>query len=573
MTLARRGSDVSLPGEYQGPAASLAGHAQEKVALVDTDFFNYGMGCVVVFNVVMVGLETEYNDDTVLIFDVVSNGFILVYVIELLMRGLSHGIKALRDPFVCIDAIVILLTFLGRVISSKAITRALPPFRMLRMLNLLRKSKYFRLDKELRSITNSSVKMLKTLFWVSLFLIMCLWIMAIFAHIVIGQSAKWNGTTDPTKEWPPFESFDSQEYFGTQWRSFFTLFQIVTLAQWSPHVARPVIKVYPLLFLFFWLFLFITTYGLLITIVSNLVQESLQTAKVSAQAAKDNAREIRRRSGLKIRDILREVDTDGSGELSEKELEAALVGSRLRSTLLDLGVPVLDAESLIRLLDKTGDGQVSFEELVEGAVRMDEELKPSDYAMLGFWMKSLLNRTQHLEERLEILCSQISFIRARVTGSFAALKHLATSAKDSQLRNRALHVIRTQGLQLPPELEKPKPKPKGLAYSKAPREEFEIFTRRFLGDSPDVNAINRLKARRTRSTSPDESSSAEPLRTLALFKNTMPPAPAVEDPRRPTIPEQERWATDRYGLVKIHHENPRLKALKQEIAGTTSTRF
>jgi len=230
---------------------------------------------------------------------------------------------------------------------------------------------------------------------------------------------------------------------------------------------------------------------------------------------------------------------------------------------------VLEPADLIKLLDYSGDGQVSFEEIVEGAVRMDEELKPSDYAMLGFWMKSLLNRTSHLEKRLEILCSQISFIRARVKGSLDALKLLASSAHDSQLRSRAMNILRTQGLQLPPELEKPPPPKLGLQSAKAAKDEFEIFTRRFLGDSPDVKAIKRAQARRNRSTSPDEASTNEPLRTLALFKNTMPPAPSTipPDPRRPTIPEKERWATDRYALVKTHHENPRLKALKREIAG------
>merc|ERR1719263_177616 len=102
------------------------------------------------------------------------------------------------------------------------------------------------------------------------------------------------------------------------------------------------------------------------------------------KALKDARLDKRKAVGLKAVEILAEVDADRSGELSEAEIAYALKETDLPDILADLGMPVLGAGDLVRLLDYSGDGQVSYEELVNGIVRMDDELTGRDYAMLAF---------------------------------------------------------------------------------------------------------------------------------------------------------------------------------------------
>jgi len=458
---------------------------KRSIALVDTDSFAMGMGTVVVCNVICIGFETEFSDqpERAELFGAVNNGFLLCYIIELMMRLMTSGVKAFRDIFTVMDLILVFMAFLERIMASSSLARALPTFRLFRYVRVLRASRYLRHSRELRAICTASVRMMRSLSWVVFFLFFLYWILGTFAHLVIGHSAEWNETLDPSKTFDPFVPLDIQEYFGSVWKSFVTLLQVTTLSQWAPHIARPIVKVYPVTFLFFVIFLMITTYGILVAVVSNLVQDSMLASKANLKAIKDKQREDRKRIGVKARDILAEVDADGSGELDQEELEYALQVTNLEEILRDLGVPVVDAESLVRLLDYSGNGAVSYDELIEGAIKMDEDITKRDYAMMGFWVKNLLLRTSHLEERLAILCDKISLIRKRLGGSFASLRHMIQTAKDSQVRQRAIHILRTSGPALPPTLEKKTVSKVTLARME-PKYELEGFTRRLLGEAP-----------------------------------------------------------------------------------------
>lgn len=526
---------------------------EEQVPLVDSDQFAGAMGCVVMVNVITIGFETEFTE-TAGLFGAVNNGFLLCYIMELILRLLTHGLKALRDGFTVMDVIIVFLGFLERIMSSGGVARALPTFRTFRLVSLLLKSRFFHHSFALKGIFTLTKRMFRTLFWVMLILFLVLWVLAVFAHMVIGRSAEWNETLDPSKEFPPFVALDIQEYFGSVWKSFITLLQVTTLSQWAPHIARRIIKVYPLTFAFFVAFVWITTYGLLVAILSNLVQEAMISNKENSKAIRDMEKAERRQIGLRVRDILGDIDVDGSGQLDASEIAWALKVTNLEDVLHELGVPVTDAESLVCLLDYSGDGYVSYDELVEGIVAMDEHTTTRDFVMMGFWVKNLLNRTNHLEERLTKLCNQISFIRKRLSGSFGALNHMIRTAKDTQMRQRALAHLKTSGPGLPPALNRavvvkptlPKTEPKVMLQS---------FASRMLGKPP--------KPKRAGSPGLED----EAPRTTSLFHNTMQPAPPRLAVGRSLAQQEELKWQDKYALPdhfnpRRNNENPNLRALK-----------
>jgi len=558
-----RASTVDLPRDMQDKKQEgedrehqirgVSIHQVTQISLVDSDLFASVMGGIVMINVVFIGFETEFGHRSE-IFGAINNGFLLAYVIELMMRLLTHGLKALRDVFTIMDVVLVFLSFIDRIMASSGMGRALPTFRTFRLSRLLRNSRMFRESRELRAIAVSTQRLLKTLVWVMLFLFFALWIMATFAHMVIGRSAEWNETLDPAKTFDPFVALDIQQYFGTVCKSFVTLLQFVTLSQWAPHVARPVSKVYPITFAFFVMFLFVTTYSLLIAIVSNLVQDSMAASKQNAAAIKDRQRNERRKCGVKARDLLAEVDADGSGQLDEDEIRYALEVTDLADILRDLGVPVSDAPSLVRLLDYSGDGQVSYDELVEGIVKMDEDITKRDYAMMGFWVKNLLNRCIHLEERLGRLCDNVSFIRKRLAGSFDSLNHMIRTSKDTQLRQRSIKILRTSGPALPPSLEK-KIIVKPTLGRRDPKDELVTFTSRFLGEPP--------KPKRAGSPGLEEN------RQIALFHNTMQEAPPHMDIALRRAKRAEMAWADKYAISKDlgigNPESQHLRVLKRTL--------
>jgi voltage-gated sodium channel len=519
------------------------------VAMVDTDTFAWTMASFVSVNVVTIGFETEFsNGPSAGLFGAINNGFLLLYIMEFILRMLTHGLKALRDGFTVMDLILVSLAFLERIMASGGVARALPTFRTFRIVSLLLKNRFFMHSYALKAIVLLCRRMFVTLVWVMLVFVFVLWTLGTFAHLVISKSAEWNETLDPSKTFAPFVPLDIQEYFGSVWKSFFTLLQVTTLSQWAPHVARRIIKVYPITFGFFVAFLFVTTYGLLVAILSNLVQDSMAATQENLAAIRKAQKEKRRQTGMKIRDILADIDEDGSGELDESELAWALENTNLEVVLRELGVPVLDAASLVSLLDYSGDGLVSYEELVAGIVKMDELTTKRDFVMLGFWVKNLLNRTNHLEERLTKLCDQISFIRKRLGGSFGSLNHMIRTAKDTQIRQKAIHMLKTSGPALPPPLERtvivkptlPRTEPKVVIQS---------FASRLLGEPPKPKKAHDNDDRQ-----------------IALFRNTMQPAPPRVAVGRRLAQQAEMKFQDKYAVGKdfrVNPENPNLTGLKR----------
>mmetsp|Transcript_39708 Transcript_39708/g.120243 ORF Transcript_39708/g.120243 Transcript_39708/m.120243 type:complete len:139 (+) Transcript_39708:202-618(+) len=130
--------------------------------------------------------------------------------------------------------------------------------------------------------------------WVVLILFFVLWAAAACTKVVLGESPAWNGSMDPLVEHEPFSSFDNQEYFGSVSRSFLTLLQLMTFAQWAEHVARQVQTVYPVLSIFFGFLSLATSFGLIMGVISNIVQDAIAAARVVEKVEKQVARDVRR---------------------------------------------------------------------------------------------------------------------------------------------------------------------------------------------------------------------------------------------------------------------------------------
>jgi voltage-gated sodium channel len=79
------------------------------------------------------------------------------------------------------------------------------------------------------------------------------------------------------------------EWFGTLGESAYTLFQIMTLESWSMGIARPVMEAFPYAWLFFVVYILISTFTMLnlfIAVVVNAMQRE-QAAESESGVAED----------------------------------------------------------------------------------------------------------------------------------------------------------------------------------------------------------------------------------------------------------------------------------------------
>ncbi|MGR3343379.1 MAG: ion transporter, partial [Paracoccaceae bacterium] len=110
-------------------------------------------------------------------------------------------------------------------------------------------------------------------------------------------------------------------WFGTLGRSFFSLFQIMTLESWSMGIVRPVMEVFPFAWSFFAPFIVITAFSVLNLFIGLLVN-TMQTA------AEDDAES----EFHKLRDLIRTATDIFDAHVLELQNELRL----LRNEIMEL---------------------------------------------------------------------------------------------------------------------------------------------------------------------------------------------------------------------------------------------
>eukprot|EP00442_Polarella_glacialis_P052714 CAMPEP_0115060360 /NCGR_PEP_ID=MMETSP0227-20121206/7422_1 /TAXON_ID=89957 /ORGANISM="Polarella glacialis, Strain CCMP 1383" /LENGTH=600 /DNA_ID=CAMNT_0002445569 /DNA_START=94 /DNA_END=1896 /DNA_ORIENTATION=+ len=439
---AEGGGDFDDEEEDEVDATKFEAVRDKPTPCVDSRPLALFMGAVVVCNSLTIGLELEMDGLAPEVFSAVNNGFLLLYLGELFARLLTHGLRALKDPLTVLDLCLVLMTFLERMASSASMARSLPSIRMLRLLRLVRTFRFMNKSKELLVLLSSGTKAMITLFWVTISVFTINWAAAAATHQIIGKSDAWTGSMDPLVPHDPFAAFNVNEYFGSVTASWLTLFQIMCTSQWANHIGRPIIFVYPWFFVFIYFFIMTTTFGFLMCIVSNIVQDSIEASRAFEKAQAEVEKENRRSAGFRAKKILMMLDTDGNAELDEEEMGRALKHKEFLELLRHLEVPVMDAEGLIRLFDKDNSGKVGFNELVEGITGMGEDIVAKDYTKLALWSGSLMTRTVNLEERLQLIGESVTALKVQLEASFAALNHFIKTRDHTELYYRALKSIR-----------------------------------------------------------------------------------------------------------------------------------
>lgn len=444
----------------------------DEYSAVDGPCFTGCMAFIVLCNLVSVGLETDIQDDSWSILFAYFNGiFLLLYISEIVMRLLIQG----PDTALVFDGVLVITAFVERNFWNSGFGRALPAFRLWRALRLLRDAKSMRNQRELLVLVSGARRSAVSLAWVSIGLSLVLWACAAFAKHAIGNSAAWVGTMDPSVPHEPFEPLRNVEYFGSVSRSFVTLLQVVTLSGWGD-IGRRVVRVYPGLFIFFGAFICFTSFGITKSVISNIVQDCLVAAKDAEKASLELSQENRRQLGNQAMDVLRLADRDGDGELMPKEIDRALEMTNLQELLNELKVPKLDGTAFVRLFDRDGSGTVSMEEMIDGLVALDEEIKPKDYVKLAMWAENLLMRTKNLAGNVEVLSGRVAELRLTLEKAFEAMDYFKHNKDVTGLRHHAITQIRDAPASEIPKLREWKPP----EVPKFPPEDQALVLRQFM---------------------------------------------------------------------------------------------
>ena len=233
---------------------------REKVKkLVESSKFQNFIIWVIVFNAIILGMETSRTLQREIggLLSFLDNLAIAIFTVEIALRIYAHRWPFFKGAWNVFDFTIV-------VISLIPSSGPLAVFRTLRILRVLRLISNV---KSMRNVIESLVKAIPGISSVTLIVTLIFYIFAVIGTKMFGE--------------------DFPQWFGDLGTTMFTLFQVMTLESWSMGIVRPVMELYPNAWLFFSLYILVTTFTMLnlfIAVIVNAMQKEADTSEADRHA-------------------------------------------------------------------------------------------------------------------------------------------------------------------------------------------------------------------------------------------------------------------------------------------------
>ncbi|MDJ0944348.1 MAG: ion transporter [Kiloniellales bacterium] len=233
-------------------------------ALIEAQATQNFIIAVIVINAIVIGLETSPSImarvGALLIFlDVAA---LCIFVVEIAIKLFVYRWSFFRSPWNLFDFVIVGIALVPAS-EGMSVLRALRILRALRLLSMVPK---------MRTVIEALLRAIPGLSSVIGLLLLVFYIFAVMATKLFGAE------------------FDA--WFGTVGRSFFSLFQIMTLESWSMGIVRPVMDVFPYAWVFFVAFILSTTFAVLNLFIAIIVNSMHEAAEQEADAQGANMQPV-----------------------------------------------------------------------------------------------------------------------------------------------------------------------------------------------------------------------------------------------------------------------------------------
>jgi voltage-gated sodium channel len=235
-------------------------HRQRLAEFIESDKVRNVIIAVILFNAVILGLETSpyvmaRAGDLLLTLDQIC---LIIFVVELVVKLYALGPRFFRSGWNVFDFIIV-------GISLAPAAEGLSVLRSLRILRVLRVISF---SPSIRKVVEGFVRALPGMGSVFLLTIIIFYVSSVMATKLFSGAFP--------------------EQFGNLAATALTLFQVMTLEGWADGVVRPVMAVYPYAWIFFIIFILVTTFAvinLLVGLVVNAMQEATGQDEKAAEDA------------------------------------------------------------------------------------------------------------------------------------------------------------------------------------------------------------------------------------------------------------------------------------------------
>jgi len=224
----------------------------------NSKFKNFIMG-LIVLNGITMGMETSKSLSTEYgsLFTLFNTFVVTVFTIEIILRISVYKTAFFKDPWSIFDFVIVAIS----LVPSSA------GFEIFRVLRVLRLFRLITVVPQMRKIVVALLNVIPGIGSIAALLTLFFYIFAIMSTQLFGE------------RFP--------EWFGTLGESFYTLFQVMTLESWSMGIVRPIMDVYPLAWVFFVPFIFLSTFIIVNLIIAIVVDAMNDMNAMDAEEAEE----------------------------------------------------------------------------------------------------------------------------------------------------------------------------------------------------------------------------------------------------------------------------------------------
>ncbi|CAJ1370888.1 unnamed protein product [Effrenium voratum] len=396
------------------------------VAVVESAFVANTMAAIVLVDAFCTCVDVDFRaakENTPEVYRILSNLCLILYTVELMFLLCLHGIKTLTDKFVAIDAIIIVSGWLELTVALLAIgdfhgavlLRLLRLARIIRLVRLLRKTRGF---KELQKLVTMGATCMKALAWSFLFcfIIMTIWsmLMVEFVYPCIEQMQQESGI------------FDDCEYCRKATSSVMhanlLLFKTVIAGDGWGHIAVPVLEAYPLTGFIFIGSLLTLVFGVLNLIVAVVVDTFAEFRARDVMKLAEEMDENFETDRKFLQKVFNRMDKEGKGELTLDELvEGARLDPEFQSRLRVMDIDELDLQQLFTMIDADGSGAIEPDEFIGPLSRWVHDSKTAP-RFIKYNMMQSLNQQEELCRLSEYHFNVLANCMRELYASFGELK-------------------------------------------------------------------------------------------------------------------------------------------------------
>ena len=215
----------------------------------DTKIYTFTISSIILLNAISLGLETSvYCRDLKgvwQVLNIVDKVCLGIFTIELALRFFAFGLAFFTDKnqrgWNLFDFIIVVASLCGA--GEMSILRSLRIFRVLRLISAF---------PQMRLITEAMLHTLPSLASVMVLILVFFYMYSVLCVNLFGEAFP--------------------QLFGNLGVSFYTLFQVMTLENWSVSVALPIMSVYPYAWIVFISFILIVSYVVLNLVIGIIIE-------------------------------------------------------------------------------------------------------------------------------------------------------------------------------------------------------------------------------------------------------------------------------------------------------------